>query len=143
MAWRYAVGFNEDRTAHIVPRTAGVVESVSANLGQRVKRGQVLAVISSATVSEMRSELQGAQRRRELARTTYERENALWERRISPEQDVLQARQRLAIEHHGLAHEFAILLVDGMSVREDELASVLADGRPTSSGVLTRTLSSR
>lgn len=43
-------------------------------------------------------------------------------------QDVLQARQRLAIEHHGLAHEFAILLVDGMSVREDELAAALAVG---------------
>ncbi|RZL58300.1 MAG: efflux RND transporter periplasmic adaptor subunit [Variovorax sp.] len=89
------IRFDEDRTAHIVPRAAGVVESVGANLGQQVRRGQVLAVISSATVSEMRSELQGAQRRRELARTTYERENALWERRISPEQDVLQARQAM------------------------------------------------
>jgi cobalt-zinc-cadmium efflux system membrane fusion protein len=89
------IKFNEDRTAHIVPRAAGVVESVGANLGQRVRRGEVLAVISSATVSEMRSELQGAQQRRELARTTYEREKTLWEQKISPEQDVLQARQTL------------------------------------------------
>ena len=89
------IKFNEDRTAHIVPRAGGVVESVSANLGQQVSKGQVLAVISSAAVSEMRAELQSAQRRRELAQTTYEREKSLWEQKISPEQDVLQARQAL------------------------------------------------
>ncbi|WP_343039752.1 FIST signal transduction protein [Paracoccus limosus] len=43
-------------------------------------------------------------------------------------QELLQTRQRLAGEHAGLAHEFAILLVDGMSVREDELAAALAVG---------------
>jgi cobalt-zinc-cadmium efflux system membrane fusion protein len=89
------IRFNEDRTAHIVPRVAGVVESVAANLGQQVRRGQVLAVLSSAGVSEIRAELQAAQRRRELAQTTYERERTLWEQKISPEQDVLQARQVL------------------------------------------------
>lgn len=89
------IRFNEDRTAHIVPRAAGVVESVSANLGQKVSRGQTLAVISSSMVSEVRSELQAAEKRRELAQTTYERERTLWEQKISPEQDVLQARQAL------------------------------------------------
>lgn len=48
------IRFNEDRTAHIVPRVAGVVDSVSANLGEVVKKGQVLAVISSSVVSETR-----------------------------------------------------------------------------------------
>lgn len=89
------IRFNEDRTAHVVPRVAGVVESVSADLGQRVRKGQVLAVISSASVSEQRSELQAASKRLTLARTTYEREKKLWEEKISPQQDVLQAEQAL------------------------------------------------
>ncbi|KQX86946.1 efflux RND transporter periplasmic adaptor subunit [Variovorax sp. Root473] len=87
------IKFNEDRTAHVVPRVAGVVDSVSANLGQEVKRGQVLAVISSPALSEQRSELQSAQRRLTLARTTYEREKKLWQEKISPQQDYLQAEQ--------------------------------------------------
>ena len=87
------IKFNEDRTAHVVPRVAGVVDSVSANLGQEVKRGQVLAVLSSPGLSEQRSALQSAQRRLELARTTYEREKKLWEEKISPQQDYLQAQQ--------------------------------------------------
>ncbi|MBP6898234.1 MULTISPECIES: efflux RND transporter periplasmic adaptor subunit [Pseudacidovorax] len=89
------IRFNDDRTAHIVPRVTGVVDSVSANLGQQVKKGQVLAVISSTAVSETRSELQSALQRRQLAKTTYEREKKLWEEKISPEQDVLQAQQAL------------------------------------------------
>jgi multidrug efflux pump subunit AcrA (membrane-fusion protein) len=56
------IRFNEDRTAHVVPRLAGVVESVPANLGQTVKRGQVLAVIASTGLSEQRSELLAAQK---------------------------------------------------------------------------------
>lgn len=86
------IRFNEDRTAHVVPRVAGVVDSVHANLGEVVRKGQLLAVISSAAVSDTRAELQAAQRRQELARTTYEREKTLWEQKISPEQDLLQAR---------------------------------------------------
>ncbi|QFZ84363.1 efflux RND transporter periplasmic adaptor subunit [Variovorax paradoxus] len=89
------IKFNEDRTAHVVPRVAGVVDSVSANLGQEVKRGQVLAVISSPALSEQRSELQTAQRRLALARTTHDREKKLWEEKISPQQDYLQAEQAM------------------------------------------------
>ncbi|WP_198972370.1 efflux RND transporter periplasmic adaptor subunit [Xylophilus sp. ASV27] len=87
------IRFNEDRTAHVVPRVAGVVESVSADLGQQVRKGQVLAVLASAGVSELRSELLSAQKRLALARLTAERERRLFEDRISAQQDFLQAEQ--------------------------------------------------
>jgi cobalt-zinc-cadmium efflux system membrane fusion protein len=89
------IHFNQDRTAHVVPRVAGIVESVPANLGQQVKKGQVLAVVSSTSVSQQRSELLTAKERLTLARTTYQREKILWEEKISAEQDYLQARQAL------------------------------------------------
>lgn len=89
------IRFDEDHTAHVVPRVPGVVESVHADLGQPVKRGQVLAVIASQQISDLRSEQQAAQRRAELARLTFKREQQLWQERISAEQDYLQARQAL------------------------------------------------
>ena len=89
------VRFDEDRTAHVVPRLAGVVQTVSAQLGQRVDKGAVLAVIASTALAEQRSELLTAQRRRELARTTFEREQKLWQEKISAEQDYLQAQSAL------------------------------------------------
>ncbi len=89
------IRFNEDRTAHVVPRAAGVVERVDAHLGQRVRSGEVLATISSTTLSEQRSELLTAIKRRELARTTRQREKKLWEEKISAQQDYLQAENAL------------------------------------------------
>jgi cobalt-zinc-cadmium efflux system membrane fusion protein len=87
------IRFNEDRTAHVVPKLAGVVVSVSADLGQNVKQGQVLAVVASSGLSDQRSELLSAQRRLALASTTFQRERKLWQDKISAEQDYLQARQ--------------------------------------------------
>ena len=89
------VRFNEDRTAHVVPRLAGVAEAVPANLGQQVRQGQVLAVMASTSLSEQRSELLTAQRRQEAARVTYEREKKLWQDKISAQQDYLQAQAAL------------------------------------------------
>lgn len=89
------VRFNEDLTAHIVPRTPGVAESVSADLGQSVKKGQVLAVISSPLLADLRSASLAAQKRLGLAQLTFQREKKLWEDQISAEQDYLQAQTAL------------------------------------------------
>jgi cobalt-zinc-cadmium efflux system membrane fusion protein len=89
------VRFNEDRTAHVVPRLAGVAEAVRASLGETVRQGQLLAVIASTALSDQRSELLTAQRRRDAAWTTHEREKKLWADRISAEQDYLQAQAAL------------------------------------------------
>ncbi|MBF4206713.1 efflux RND transporter periplasmic adaptor subunit [Pseudomonas donghuensis] len=89
------IRFDEDRTAHLVPRAAGVVESVAVVLGQQVKAGDLLAVIASPQISEQRSELAASQRRLELARSSYQREKDLWQEGISAEQDYQQARQAL------------------------------------------------
>ncbi|CAM5352209.1 efflux RND transporter periplasmic adaptor subunit [Eoetvoesiella caeni] len=87
--------FNADRTAQLVPRLAGVVQAVKANLGQEVKQGDVLAIIASPELSERRSTLSAAQKRLTLAQTTYARERLLWKEKVSAEQDYLQARQQL------------------------------------------------
>lgn len=89
------IRFNEDRTAHVVPKLAGVVVAVHADLGETVKRGQLLAVLASSALSEQRSELLSAQRRLALASTTLERERKLWQDKISAEQDYLQAKQAM------------------------------------------------
>ena len=85
------IRFNEDRLVHVVPRMTGIVAAAAANAGDRVRKGQVLAVISSQTLADQRSELLSAQKRLALARTTFAREKKLWEDKISAEQDYLQA----------------------------------------------------
>ncbi|MBX9900608.1 MAG: efflux RND transporter periplasmic adaptor subunit, partial [Burkholderiaceae bacterium] len=45
------VHLNEDRLVQIVPRVAGMVESVAVNAGDKVSKGQLLAVISSQALA--------------------------------------------------------------------------------------------
>ncbi|AEJ15775.1 efflux RND transporter periplasmic adaptor subunit [Pseudomonas fulva] len=110
------IRFDEDRTAHVVPRVPGVVETVQANLGESVKKGQVLAVIASQQISDLRSEQQAAQRRVELARVTFSREKQLWQDKISAEQDYLQARQALQEAEISLANAKQKVSAIGASV---------------------------
>ncbi|RZL28661.1 MAG: HlyD family efflux transporter periplasmic adaptor subunit, partial [Rubrivivax sp.] len=90
------VKLNQDRSVVVTPRLAGIVEAVRVNAGDRVARGQVLAVLSSPALAEQRGELLAARRRLTVARTTHDREKRLWEDKISAEQDYLAARQALA-----------------------------------------------
>jgi cobalt-zinc-cadmium efflux system membrane fusion protein len=106
------VHYNGDRTVHIVPRLAGRVESVAVSAGERVRKGQVLAVLSSQALADQRGELLAAQKRLALARSTHAREKALWEEKISAEQDYLQARtalQEAEIAEQGARQKLAIL----------------------------------
>ena len=90
------VGVNEDRYAHVTPRVPGVVRSVSASLGERVRAGQTMAVLESRELADHKSEYLAAQERLELARSNFEREERLYEKKISSEQEYLEARQAMA-----------------------------------------------
>jgi cobalt-zinc-cadmium efflux system membrane fusion protein len=89
------IRFNEDRTAQVVPLLGGTVQDVKVNIGDAVKRGQVLAIIASTDLSDQRSQALTAERRLAVARTTFAREKKLWEEKISAEQDYIQARQAM------------------------------------------------
>ncbi|MDP1678961.1 MAG: efflux RND transporter periplasmic adaptor subunit, partial [Candidatus Nitrotoga sp.] len=65
------ISFNEDRVVYVVPRLAGVVESVGANAGDQVRKGHILAVISSQALADLRREMLAAQKRLSFARTTF------------------------------------------------------------------------
>jgi cobalt-zinc-cadmium efflux system membrane fusion protein len=87
------VKLNQDFTVFVTPRLSGIALAVRANAGDRVRKGQVLAVIASQALADQRADWLASQRRLALARTTFEREKTLWEEKISAEQDYLAARQ--------------------------------------------------
>ncbi len=90
------IQFNQDRLAHVVPRLDGVVVKSAKNLGDQVRKGDLLAILESQMLADLKSEHLATQTRLELATTTFEREKRLWEEKISAEQDYLASRQALA-----------------------------------------------
>ena len=89
------IALNEDRTAHVTPRAAGSVRDVSADLGQQVRKDQILASIASADIAGQRGALTAAQKRVDYARRTVATERTLWEEKITARQDLLKAEQEL------------------------------------------------
>lgn len=91
------IKLNADKAVQVLPRLGGIVESVTANVGSTVKKGQALAVISSVGVAENRGDLAAALQRLNLAKTTLAREESLWREKISAEQDYLAAKNEMEL----------------------------------------------
>ncbi|MCG3117862.1 MAG: efflux RND transporter periplasmic adaptor subunit [Candidatus Manganitrophus sp. SA1] len=89
------IGLNKNRVAHVVPRLSGVVTEVRKNLGDRVRKGEVIAVLDSRELAEAKTEYIESVHRLEFAQAAFVREEALWRKKISPEQDYLAARHHL------------------------------------------------
>lgn len=90
------VKLNADRVAHVVPRMAGVVREVRKRIGDTVQGGEVLAVLDSQELADAKAALLASFERVGLAEAGAAREERLWRRGISAEQEYLEAKQRLA-----------------------------------------------
>ncbi len=86
---------NSDRQAHVVPRVSGIVREVFKKLGDRVRKGEVMAVLESRALADIKAEFLAARERYDLAEVNFSREERLWKKKISSEQEYLEARQAL------------------------------------------------
>jgi membrane fusion protein, heavy metal efflux system len=84
---------DETRVAHVAPRLQGVVIDVLKKEGDTVRRGDLLAVINSRELADAKSSYMAASHHVEFARVALEREEGLFKKKISPEQDYLAAKR--------------------------------------------------
>ena len=83
---------NQDRLARLAPRVPGRIASVRAQLGDRVRAGEVLAVLDSLEVGEARSAYAHAASEASVAQASLERANRLRAEQIISEKDFLRTR---------------------------------------------------
>ncbi|MEK6590329.1 MAG: efflux RND transporter periplasmic adaptor subunit [Nitrospinota bacterium] len=122
------IGFNNDKVAHIVPMLSGVVTEVRKNLGDKVKKGEVLAVLNSRELSDLKSAYLASAKRVELAKANFEREDRLFKKKISSEQDFLASKQALAETEIESQAAIQRLLALGLSKADLENISKMAEG---------------
>ncbi len=87
---------NADRLVHVVPRLSGIVRDVRKNIGDYVGSGDVLAVLESRELADAKASFLAAMEKEKLARANFTREETLWKKKISAEQDYLEAKSALA-----------------------------------------------
>ncbi|NOZ00892.1 MAG: efflux RND transporter periplasmic adaptor subunit [Deltaproteobacteria bacterium] len=90
------VMLNPDRLAHVAPLVPGRVREVRAGIGDQVHKGDVMAVIDSRELANLKADWLAARERVSLWRATYAREERLYKQKISSEQEYLNARTALA-----------------------------------------------
>ena len=90
------IRLNGDRLAHVVPRLEGIVTEVRASLGDHVDAGDVMAVLDSRELADLKAEYLASRERLQIAQATFDREHTLYDRQVSSEGEFLAATRDLA-----------------------------------------------
>jgi cobalt-zinc-cadmium efflux system membrane fusion protein len=86
------LAYDADAVAMVGPKAEGRIVRVVHDLGERVGRGEALALLESQEVGDLHAELARARAAAAVARRDYERERSLYEQEVSSEKEMLEAR---------------------------------------------------
>src|SRR6476661_5809224 len=87
------VGFDENRTAKVFSNSSGQVINVNVSLGDKVLKGQVLAVLKSADVAGNYSDKNSAVADLHIAKRQLDNAKSLYESGISSQREYEEAKE--------------------------------------------------
>jgi len=121
------VQLNENTAVHISPRIPGIIESVKVDMGAHVSEGDVLFNINSVELGRALSDYERSRALAALAEKNVDREKSLFKRRISSEQEMIDAQ--MTYEQHKAERDAArqVLHVLGLT---DEVMTSIDRGEP-------------
>lgn len=127
---------NQNRIAHVAPLIPGRLTRVEANLGDRVRRGQVLAVVNSVEAGQARAAYQQAQSEAALAQANFARAERLYRQQIVAQKDYLRARAELQQAQANLRAARERLHTYGVAITADGEPSLIPVPAPIA-GIVT------
>lgn len=86
------VRLDEERAVFVAPRVPGTVRAIRVDIGSRVGKGQTLFEVESAEFADAKAAFLRSQAAHRLASITAEREAEMYEKRICPRKDLLEAQ---------------------------------------------------
>ena len=84
----------------VQPEFSGTLTSLTVTAGQRVTKGQILGRVDDAGMSQQLASLENQYA---LAKTTYDRQKNLWDKKIGSEIQFLQAQTQMVAAQKGVA----------------------------------------
>lgn len=88
------ITLNKDKSTHIVPKVPGVVKEVRKSIGDKVKSGDVMVVLESKELADLKATYFSAQEMLYLAESKFKQEEELWQKKITARQEYLDAKQQ-------------------------------------------------
>lgn len=129
------VGLNENATVHISPRIAGIIETVSGDIGKRVKAGDALLTLASAELGKALTDYERNQTLSDLSEKVLARETRLKEQKVGSEQDMINAR--MVFEQHRTDLKASEQMLHVLGLTDEDLAKARDPSHGVSKGVLT------
>jgi cobalt-zinc-cadmium efflux system membrane fusion protein len=128
------VQLNENAAVHISPRISGIIESVGVDIGADVRQGDILFNINSVELGKALSEYERSRALTALSEKNFEREKSLFKRRISSEQEMIDAQ--MTYEQHKTELEAAEQALHVLGLTEEELVPMRGRARRVRGGSL-------
>lgn len=122
------IAMDADRVGHVAARVIGTVAELTKRLGDQVAKGETVAILDSREVAEAKSELLASLVNQELQSTLFEREQSLWDKKISAEQQYLRARSTFS--EAALKVDLARQKLTALGVSDREVAGVRREAKP-------------
>ncbi len=113
------VSFNQEQVARVFPIFGGTVTEVRAEIGDYVRKGDVLAVIRSGEVADYEKQEKEAGQQLAVARRSLQSAQDMFAAGMASERDVLEAKQQLVnaeAEVKRIAEIFSIYHLAGQSL---------------------------
>ncbi len=128
------VRLNEERAVYLSPRAPGVVRSILVDLGSRVRAGQVLFEVESSDYRQAKADLLRATAAVTLAEATAVRERDLYEKRVCPRKDVIEAEA--ALGQANAEHTAVVGRLLALGLQPEEIDALPAAGAGSQSGLM-------
>lgn len=116
------VALNENTAVHISPRIAGIIESVSVDIGARVKGGDTLLTLASVELGRTLAEYERNRSLSDLSEKIFAREKKLWEQKVGSEQDMINAQ--MVLEQHRTESKASEQKLHVLGLTEEDLAGM-------------------
>ncbi|QDA58658.1 efflux RND transporter periplasmic adaptor subunit [Hymenobacter jejuensis] len=109
------VATNSNTSALVYPQVGGVVQEVRVGLGDKVTKGQVLAVIKSSAIVELQHQHSASQTDLDIARKNLQVAESMFADGLASERDVTLARKELQKAQSGSTKFSKQMTVYGVS----------------------------
>jgi cobalt-zinc-cadmium efflux system membrane fusion protein len=90
------VGFNENKVVKVFPFSSGQILEVKVSLGDKVKAGQILAIIKSADIAGSYSDLKTSNSDLAIAKRQLDNTTSLFEKGISSQKELEEAKENFS-----------------------------------------------
>lgn len=125
---RGKIMLHPDRLVHVLPKISGVAAEARKNIGDIVEEGEILAILESREMADTKANYLAAKEKLSLTSSLLEREKRLNEKKVSAEQDYLNAKS--VYEEARINVQLAKQKLHAFGVNEEEIQGLSSEQDP-------------